>query len=303
MYDSVDDRISKLPDEILVYILSFLTTSEAARTSVLSSRWKNLWKQISSLDFGEKLATMKWDEFVQWVNCALESRERCCDITTLKEFRICFDINRGLNMKCIDMKFELELALRKLGQPVSQWLEYACSRQVERLYLDFSASDYKNLMFPSLNFPLFENFANLRHGDFSLKSLTSLSLKCVAVNDEDIKFILLSCPLLEQLIVHDSNELLDLEVCGSSLVLKHLEIFFCSNLIRVKVSAPYLTSLTIMRLKELILENVPMLAVVSISCGGIDISFGDLVNGLSCCISQLENLTLLVNPKVRTIER
>ena len=43
------DRISSLPDEILEHILSFLSTKEAALTSSLSTRWKNVFVFVPSL--------------------------------------------------------------------------------------------------------------------------------------------------------------------------------------------------------------------------------------------------------------
>lgn len=45
------DLISRLPDDILINILSRLFTKEAVRTCVLATRWKNLWKSIYNLDF------------------------------------------------------------------------------------------------------------------------------------------------------------------------------------------------------------------------------------------------------------
>ncbi|GAB4846319.1 hypothetical protein Ancab_025325 [Ancistrocladus abbreviatus] len=44
--EQLADRISDLPDDVLISIISHLTLQEAARTSVLSRRWKYVWKRM-----------------------------------------------------------------------------------------------------------------------------------------------------------------------------------------------------------------------------------------------------------------
>lgn len=48
------DFISKLTDDILLKILHKLPTEEAMTTSVLSSRWRHLWKSLSSIDLNDR---------------------------------------------------------------------------------------------------------------------------------------------------------------------------------------------------------------------------------------------------------
>ncbi|RCV38563.1 hypothetical protein SETIT_8G152600v2 [Setaria italica] len=48
---SAPDRISALPDELLLHVMYFLTLQEAAQTSLLSRRWQNLWASLMWLNF------------------------------------------------------------------------------------------------------------------------------------------------------------------------------------------------------------------------------------------------------------
>ncbi|KAK4604171.1 hypothetical protein RGQ29_012610 [Quercus rubra] len=57
------DFISRVPDSILSYILSFLQTREAVCTSILSSRWRTVWTLVPTLDLDqEKLSKISVDQ-------------------------------------------------------------------------------------------------------------------------------------------------------------------------------------------------------------------------------------------------
>lgn len=49
-----EDMISNLPDVLLTRILSFLSTKEAIRTGILSTRWKFIWASLLTLDLSEE---------------------------------------------------------------------------------------------------------------------------------------------------------------------------------------------------------------------------------------------------------
>jgi len=48
------DLINSLPDVLLAFIISFLSGEEAVRTSVLSNRWKTLWKYSYHFSFDQR---------------------------------------------------------------------------------------------------------------------------------------------------------------------------------------------------------------------------------------------------------
>ncbi|CAJ2678307.1 unnamed protein product [Trifolium pratense] len=64
-----DDKLSDLPNCILVHILSFLNTKEAVQTSILSKRWKPIWKYLPTLtlDYSNFSTLKSFDKFVSRV--------------------------------------------------------------------------------------------------------------------------------------------------------------------------------------------------------------------------------------------
>ncbi|PVH36588.1 hypothetical protein PAHAL_6G112300 [Panicum hallii] len=69
-----DDRLSDLPDSMLHHIMSFLSAKEAARTCVLSQRWRLLWTSAPCLDISIDQFGNDRVRFSKFVEHLLQSR-------------------------------------------------------------------------------------------------------------------------------------------------------------------------------------------------------------------------------------
>lgn len=58
------DRLSDLPDAVLQHIMNFMNTRDVVRTCVLSKRWKNLWKHVTTLSFSSLGKVLFYNKFV-----------------------------------------------------------------------------------------------------------------------------------------------------------------------------------------------------------------------------------------------
>ncbi len=107
------DRISDLPDEVIHRVLWFLPTHEAVKTSLLSRRWRELWKSTRRLSIaglsrsphllsttgsgGSSPATV--DKLSKFVNHLLLSRKQ----GPLDECRFSFDGFKDMDGAQVDM--------------------------------------------------------------------------------------------------------------------------------------------------------------------------------------------------------
>ncbi|CAF2050918.1 BnaA09g46090D [Brassica napus] len=67
------DWISELPESLLTQILSYLPTNQSVQTSVLSTRWKNLYLSVPGLDLNCSLIRYDADEvFLTFIDKLLE---------------------------------------------------------------------------------------------------------------------------------------------------------------------------------------------------------------------------------------
>ncbi|XP_055833619.1 FBD-associated F-box protein At2g26860-like isoform X2 [Solanum dulcamara] len=267
-----EDRISQLPDEVLVYILSFLTVKEAANTSVLSRRWLSLWRYIQRLDFDAskpldkvalqpKLRKSQMKKYLRWVNYTLQM----CKGQRLDQFRVCFDLNKFAQHE------------------IDKWLKFAFSRNVQRLELDLlkGGEDIRYFdycyTFPTRLLRLGDSVDSsscIPHSNDlqipplvkqNFKFLKVLLLKSVNVTGEVLEFFLHNCPFLETMVVHGSGTLVNLEVVGPSLKLRHLEIQYCYYVKSLKICDTNLVTLRTSAGEALLLKNVPMLVEFDLS--------------------------------------
>ncbi|KAL2334674.1 hypothetical protein Fmac_015887 [Flemingia macrophylla] len=76
------DRISKMPDNVLLHIMSFLDTKSAVRTCVLSQRWKDLPKSLTKLRFNSLVAG-RYECFKKFASWVLSTRDHSCSLFDL----------------------------------------------------------------------------------------------------------------------------------------------------------------------------------------------------------------------------
>ncbi|KAL4273420.1 hypothetical protein GQ457_13G021330 [Hibiscus cannabinus] len=183
------DRISRLPDDIVVFILSRLPTKVAARTSLLSRRWRWVWTSLPRLDFdssnvlraikNRSFGSLSISEFidsekvrfVSLVNRVVESYP----LPAIDEFNVSFDLNRSHK------------------HDIDKWVKFLFEKKAKRIGLDFSRAI--DLHLPDYLYTL----SPLSLGLPSCIPLTSLVLKSIKVGEKVLHNLISNSPFLEHL--------------------------------------------------------------------------------------------------------
>ncbi|WVZ19248.1 hypothetical protein V8G54_006570 [Vigna mungo] len=247
------DRVSDLPDEILQHIMEFLPTRQAIQTCVLSKRWKNLWKGITTLHFRWWNGIRKYNKHVIQV---LSNRDDSISI-------------RSMNLTVFNSTAQ---------KVMNNAIKYASLHHVKELTL---IMDIKSKQIPTSFLPLV----------FNCKSLTSLNLYANSSSSPLILPPSLPLPFLKTMHLsnvtftpRDDNNVEPFSGCTSltTLVLEHsmrshssettlcisnptISIFRMENIVywhtfqpKVVLSLPKLTSIT--------LENIHFSACYKLTC-------------------------------------
>ncbi|XP_058081582.1 F-box/FBD/LRR-repeat protein At1g13570-like [Magnolia sinica] len=238
------DRISELPDGILLHILSLMPIKSAMRTSILSRRWRNMWKYIwvytSHLDFGEEFTNGQTPEqFAGIVNKILELHNS----KTVKRFRLFFypgDRYMPNAMKWIE--FATSKGVEELDLGLRQTFMYEVAGGIFGGTKPFKLPNClfycQSLTLLSLSHCLFSPPSNFN----GFCSLQALCLRQVNITDSIIQTILSNCPLLEKLDLRDCGPLSLIKVCAPDLKLKSLTLVDCWHADEIEIFAPNLLS-------------------------------------------------------------
>ncbi|XP_058193515.1 F-box/FBD/LRR-repeat protein At1g13570-like isoform X3 [Rhododendron vialii] len=202
--DSNSDIISHVPGNILENILMCLPLQDAARTSLLSRKWRYVWSKLPQLVFDDKFYRhvygTKHAKLLMIIyqvllfhrgpiikfTLTLSGLENCSEIDQLIRFVSSNDIQ----------DFALHIWQRELYKLPSSL--YSC---LQLRHLNLSSCMIK----PP---PGFEGFTRL----------ISLDLCDVVIADDVLSSLISNCPLLEDLTLHSSTGSHSLEVVGPNLI-------------------------------------------------------------------------------------
>ncbi|CAH8279695.1 unnamed protein product [Arabidopsis lyrata] len=132
--DSIQqDRLSSLPDVLLIVIISFLPFKECVRTSALSRRWRYLCQETRNLSFRESdfVSPYITGEYSRFAACAsffsfADNWLSRIQDQVVESFEICFSNPVGFEHK------------------IEALIEYAVSKRVKNLVIDLSNPAWRN---------------------------------------------------------------------------------------------------------------------------------------------------------------
>ncbi|XP_020880541.1 putative F-box/LRR-repeat protein At3g59170 [Arabidopsis lyrata subsp. lyrata] len=247
--DSVSkDMINVLPDALLCHILSYLTTKEAASTSLLSRRWRYLLAFVPNLEFDDSVFLhrdkrvknpLREKGLVGFVLLDGNNKRKKLS-TSFPDF-----VDRILDLQGNSPLDKFSLKMVDGHDPVDPdsvvpWIHKVLVRGVSDLQLVVDMNGWTSDPLPSrifLSETLVKLTIKIRDGPFidvkhvHLPKLKTLYLRSVVFDETDIGFskLLSGCPVLEELVIDHIGSCVWTSCPVSVATLKRLT-FCCENM-------------------------------------------------------------------------
>lgn len=229
-------QISRLPQEIVDVVISFLPMRDAARTSVISSEWRQGWERYPKLTLNceTMLGTKRGDIYYAPKVKAQKYRQKF-----IENVHALMRHHQGFGVE----EFVLEFGLNeKDAHHIDSWITHAASMRLKRLVIDLSVlprdfdTDLENYAFAlqllgeigpvkHLHVLQLRNLSVKPLGDFrGFLNLTMLELQRVHVAADDLESLLCKCPALERLALNTCGRFVSLRIGHQLHRLEHLSL-------------------------------------------------------------------------------
>ncbi|EAY77600.1 hypothetical protein OsI_32641 [Oryza sativa Indica Group] len=220
------DWFSDVPDDIILNIMSFLTTRQAVQTCVLSRRWRNLWRSVRCINSDIDEFTRDSDSegyydektelaFIMFMERVMELRDPAALISTFQ-------------FRC---KFELDEGFDDISDPedINAWITHAMQKQP--WVLDIL------VLYDALK---------LDHSAFTCRYLTRIKFINVLMMPGFFQQLEMGCPVLENLFL-DESIVADVEISSRTLKVLTIKSTQFSYKFRTTISTPSVTYLKLWR--------------------------------------------------------
>ncbi|RCV09450.1 hypothetical protein SETIT_2G029700v2 [Setaria italica] len=244
-----NDRISALPDDILIKVLSLMTVMEAAVTACLSTRWRHLWGNVDHLILDKHTFKMQVPENSNNnENPDLWNQEATKFVSKVNEV---LHHHNGNGIKKIEVKFPLSSSH---SADLDHWVEFAATSGSKTLNLILSGyhgmgatRHAEKYSFPLKHFvdlggcrlhQLHLSMCSLEIVSAKLSGfcyLDSLSLHRVSVVDSVVLNIMSSCCALRRFGLQRCHRLINMRFAHAKLV--DLVVLGCKGLISISIHA------------------------------------------------------------------
>ncbi|KAF9590522.1 hypothetical protein IFM89_035731 [Coptis chinensis] len=230
-----EDRISKLPDTLLHYILSFLPTKQVVATSVLSTTWTTLWTSVPKLDFSSRgYSSESARKFMNSIDRVLLSH----NLSIIKKF----------SLSCSNCD----------NSRINAWLSAILKHKVQELNLSLCVYKKESIVLPialfscaSLTVLILSSVGIVKAPSFiSFPYLKILQLRDVQFFDECLTDSFSSFPVLEELSIcnckwiNNSNKISISNPALKCLVLEMTDSYDGGTIDFFMMNAPSLVSLS-----------------------------------------------------------